>query len=419
MKKLFILPFILFSLLACNENLDFEAPIETVSFAVTDSFYVPYETALIYAEQKLNEEGGSTRAANINRKVAEHYEYVVNSTTRSTGGNEDVRFHVINFENNQGYALVSADSRTTPVYAYSSTGNLNIDEAIENCGFDEFMDAATAFYTKETRDFINPPTPIIPTPTNPIQQLPIVEYEGQMYYVESLNCTVQNSGGILIKATWGQGWPYNYYCGSNNAASDIGYHNAAGCGPIAAAQIMSYFKYPASHDGYTLNWNAITSASYFYNIYPQISDNAKAVARLIHLVGDEANANYGTTTGTYIANMDDMFRAFGYSCTGPVNFNSQIVKTSLDNSSPVYFRGQDSNDNAHAWVIDSYKQNVINNTYYYTYEPYNKYITTTTLVSMYYHCNWGWDGSANGWFLNVFDGYNIDNRMIYNIRPNK
>ena len=422
MKKLFILPFILFSLLACNENVDFENPAETTSYAFVDSFYVPFETALTYAEQMLNKENGSTRTS-TKRKVAEHYEYITNNATRSTGENIDVRFHVINFENNQGFALVSADSRTTPVYAYSSTGNLNIDESIENSGFGDFMDAATEHYAMEidfTGDLLPvTPTPITPVPTNPIQQLPMVELDGEKYYVYSVDATISNPGGILVNATWGQGWPYNYYCGENtNATVDEGFRNVAGCGPIAAAMIMSYHKHPASHNGYTFDWNAITSMSCFPFTFPYIDNNAKAAARLINQVGIEADADYGLTTPTTITKIYRMFKDFGYSCTGPVDFNPNNIRTSLNNDLPIFLSGKNSQDKGHGWVVDSYEQNIITNTYYYSYEPFEKYMTKTLQISMYYHCNWGWEGTNNGWFLNVFEGLNINNKMIYDIQPN-
>ncbi len=35
---------------------------------------------------------------------------------------------------------------------------------------------------------------------------------------------------------------------------------------------------------------------------------------------------------------------------------------------------------------------------------------------MYFHCNWGWDGYANGYFLsNAFDVYTNDVQMVNNI----
>lgn len=444
MKRKLIYFFSVLAIIACtNEDLPDFTTHEEYNKNAIDSFYVPYETALQHALKVLNHDSAATRALGTERKVSNHYEYVANKATRSNGGGDtEVRFHVINFEDNQGFALVSADSRTTPVYAYSETGNLDMDDAIENSGFDVFMVAAEEYYMNEIilptlPDTIDTgtPTPITPVPGNPILQLPIVEFNGVYYYLGGDDVVCTNPGGILLGVEWHQDWPYNYYCGRNDSTNMYaGYLNRAGCGPIAAAQIMSYFKYPASFDGYTFDWEKM-SQRYFPNDFsPRISESAKSVAHLVNLIGIESKAIYGVSTSTYIADMDDMFRNFGYSCTGPVDYNVSKVMESLDNSSPVYFRGQNNSNSSsgHAWVIDAYRQSKSTRIYYHMQEPYNIYTTTITYGDVYYHCNWGWinednsayslTGNHNGWYLDVFSvngsNYSSHRQMIYNIAPN-
>ena len=388
---------------------------------VVDSFYVSYETALKYARNVLADTMQTRVAA---RSVANHYEYVANKITRSANDDVEVRFHVINFDDNQGFALVSADSRTTPVYAYSETGNIDIDNAIENSGFADFMDAAIEYYIMETglEDSIggqllpkDPTLPLTPVPTNPIQLLPTVQIDGVNYYSESSTMIIKNAGGVLLNVEWDQCFPYSYYCGENSNG-----YNAAGCGPIAAAQIMSYFKYPLSYGGYTFDWEGITSTTSF----SYLSNAAMSAARLINLIGISAGANYGVETMTKINDMDDMFRSFGYSCSGPEDYEVSKIKESLNSYSPIYFRASEPGaDAGHAWVIDAYKQTIINSTYYHSYEPFDVYITTTSYGEMYYHCNWGWGGTYNAWCLDVFKISNVcelskNRRMIYNIKPN-
>ena len=179
---------------------------------MVDSFYVSYETALKYARNVLADTMQTRVAA---RSVANHYEYVANKITRSANDDVEVRFHVINFEDNQGFALVSADSRATPVYAYSETGNIDLDDAIENSGFGDFMDAAIEYYIMETslKDSIggqllpkDPTLPLTPVPTNPILQLPIVEQDGIRYHVCGEDIKLQNPGGVLVDVEWNQCW---------------------------------------------------------------------------------------------------------------------------------------------------------------------------------------------------------------------
>ena len=440
MKKYFLYLLGALATIACtnDEISELSSPEECKSLVV-DSFYVPYETALKYALEAIdNGSTTMTRVASPERRVASHYEYVANKMTRSASDDVEARFHVINFEDNKGFALVSADSRTTPVYAYSETGNIDIDNAIENSGFGDFMEAAEEYYIMETSlgDSIggqllpkDPTLPITPVPTNPIQMLPIVELDGVNYYLGGSDVSCTNPGGVLLGVEWHQVWPYNYYCGLNpDQGRYEGERNSAGCGPIAAAQIMSYFKYPLSFGGYTFDWNGIVSSPYFLEVYPQISNSAKSAARLINLIGIEANAVYGRSTDVSIGDMYGMFRTFGYSCSTPSGHNPSNIKESLDNNSLVCFGGINNTRDGHLWVIDSYKQTQIINIYYHMQEPYDVYRTTVTYGNIYYHCNWGWvnnenttfgaSDNCNGWYLDVFRGFCNDKVMIYNIRPN-
>ena len=75
---------------------------------------------------------------------------------------------------------------------------------------------------------------------------------------------------------------------------------------------------------------------------------------------------------------------------------SWLIKDQLDRGWPIVYRGY-SDDAGHAWNMDGYQED-------------------------YYHCNWGWGGSANGYFYfdNLNGGWNnfIDNHAaLLNIIP--
>ncbi len=428
MKKTLFSYFALLALIAC-ENEVFETDVVLQPQAVVaDSFYVSYETALQYAARVLDE-GDSTAVTRASvRSVADHYEYVANKATRSAGEAE-VRFHVINYEDNQGYALVSADSRTTPVYAYSTTGNINIDDAVENTGFGDFMDAATDYYIAELETAETPAstiTPVLPTPVDTIFELPIEVIDGVIYFVKSEEYSETNPKGILIETEWKQNWPYNYYCGERNNSSSYGYRNPAGCGPIAASQVMSYYMYPSSYGECVFEWNKIL-ASYRYNdVYPNISDNAKAAAYFINKVGVAANALYSVDSSVTNSDISSLLRKMGYLFSGLSSYSITNVISSLDNSYPIIVSGLNSNSEGHMWVVDAYRRFLLKKIYYYESVPHNIYKVKTIQMSMYTHCNWGYGNDKNSntcWCLNVFDSpygaFNVDVKMFYNIRPNK
>lgn len=434
MKKLLFLFISFVAFCSCdNEEFDFTAPVEAQSEIAVDSFYVSFEEALAQAEKML---AGTTttRASATKRKVANHHEYVANRSTRATGDDVEVRFHVINFEDNQGFALVSADSRTTPVYAYSETGNLDIEDATENTGFGDFMDAATEYYIAEAEWSgsdnqllpTDPTTPIIPIPMDSIVQLPLEILDGEVYHVKTEERNESNPNGILIDAEWSIKWPYNYYCGSGNIGSSYwGNRNSAGCGPVAAAQIMSYYQYPLSYGEYIFNWDRILSSAKYADEYPSISEEALATAYFIHKVGVTANARY--EEDAYVTNNDisQLFKKMGYDFDGHTSYSSYEMRSSLNNSHPVLLSGLKSNSNdGHMWVIDAYNRKLEVKTYYHQRQPHDIYRVISQVLSMYTHCNWGYGNDKNSsscWCLNVYTSplgtFNRDIRFFYNIKP--
>ena len=273
------------------------------------------------------QEEQSTRVQN--RTVENHEIYVANKKTRMVGDSIDVRFHVINFDNNQGFALVSADSRTTSIYAYSTTGHLDMEDAIANTGFGDFMEDATEFYKEEIingKVIPGDPEPIDTTHVKykDIPLLPLVEIDGGYYHIREGDREVRYTTGELLSVAWEQIYPYNYYC-EENADVSVVYHGKApaGCGPIAATQIMSYYQYPYSAVGTTFNWSLImTSPS-----YTSLTTASMETAHLIKAIGETANATYGSSIGVTIDNIGSMFKKFGYSIIGSADFDYSKIQS--------------------------------------------------------------------------------------------
>ena len=120
MRKILFVMFAALAFVACEK--DFQPTTEMVDLEnVVQSNKISLNQALVYAENSINGIGTSTRSTS--RKVKSTEIFVAKPSTRSVES-EEVSFYLINYENNEGYAMVSTDSRTTPVYAYSDEGNL-------------------------------------------------------------------------------------------------------------------------------------------------------------------------------------------------------------------------------------------------------------------------------------------------------
>ena len=364
------------------------------------------------------QEEQSTRVQN--RTVENHEIYVANKKTRMVGDSIDVRFHVINFDNNQGFALVSADSRTTSIYAYSTTGHLDMEDAIANTGFGDFMEDATEFYKEE---IIN--GKVIPGEPEPIDtmhikykdipMLPLVEIDGEEYHMAFKSDTLYNVGKML-SVEWHQDFPYNYYCPSipSSLASlfpDLSGKAAVGCAPLAAGQIFSYYQKPLSALGYSFDWASIMSSP----SYVALSPASLATAHLLRAIGDTMESVYGVETSTYNSKLNAAYQSYGYMVTGPVAMSTAILNSSLANSHPVHAIGYNGNG-GHSWVIDGVISYTNTTTYYYSYPPYNMYKRSST-SSCYYHCNYGVRYLSNTWCIDAFGHFGNDKQILYDIYP--
>ena len=120
MKKILFILFAALAFVACEK--DYQSVIEKTDLeTVVQNNKVSLKQALLYAENSINGINPTTRSAE--RKVKSTEIYVAKPATRSAESTE-VSFYLINYENNEGFAMVSTDSRTTPVYAYADEGNI-------------------------------------------------------------------------------------------------------------------------------------------------------------------------------------------------------------------------------------------------------------------------------------------------------
>lgn len=414
---LLILPFLL---LSCKDEETFilnEIP------PTYSSHYVSYEQALDKALAFLTNNNSTTRAQSF--KVKSHYEFSANNNyeirTRATDLIEDtidIRFHVINFEDNAGFALVSADDRTTPIYAYSTESNLDLEEGIANTGLSTFMEGAILRYREEIR-LLPVIGPWIPDPAAEDSFLlcPRTIYNGQECYVKYHDHRQQVSP--LLTTLWNQSSPYNYYCPIINGQSWAGYENraAAGCVTIALAQIMAYYNYPNNWD-----WGLIhTSPSYSEGIH---NETTNEVAQFVYDVAISANISWGIQSSSNIYNANSALENWNYITSAVQDFDCGNVVNSLKVNQPVYCRGtQPGTNEGHAWVIDGYNHTTTFATYYAIPLPHVKLGESSFGSPFFYHCNWGWGGNNNGYFIDTFSisegqSFSANTKIIYYAHPN-
>lgn len=315
----------------------------------------------------------------------------------------DTLLYAVDFEDNNGFLIISANKLTEPILAIIDTGKFNDSEDVENEGFKYFMEAAEEYVSNTIAG---------------IEPNPGVESPRLVFYNDTL--TITKMPEYRLEVLWGQGWPENQYCPNK----------IAGCVPVAAAQVLSYFK-PSLNmnltfvekpkDSVIINWNELcnhtNSISSYYpsqstidNHYSDCNANSDAhdmLALMIRQLGVEASAIYNTSsteayTFLVINYIKNILPNNNY-----VNINGSKFYDAIAGGGIALVEGFTAGDEGHAWVIDGTYRIEYRITTYYNYSPttgeYDSK-TTRTETTNYVHCNWGWNGVQNGFFLDgIYD----------------
>lgn len=324
---------------------------------------------------------------------------------KSTTNAVDTLAYIVNFANEEGFALIAADDRVSnPILAYTESGNYDEDYINKNipalAGMIEdsynYVKYEIAKFEEEKDSLLTVADSILKSGRYPKvdNQLKTI-YTGTAYLYVS-----EYESPTLLSTTWGQGSPYNDsvgYCSTHPANN-----NVAGCMATAVAQVMAYWKYPQTMYGHTFDWVGMTSDKYGSNV--SVEDQ-KSIAYLFKLIGVYNQMRYKCYiegSGSYWSNTKPWLQyVLGYNIIDG-DYNWYDVWQYLRVGAPVIITAKDPYVNkAHAWVLDGYQSvNYIANTYVVDSETGAYVITSSTpTVECYIHNNWGWDGTGNGYFL--------------------
>ena len=237
---------------------------------------------------------------------------------------------------------------------------------------------------------------------------------------------------LLVNIAWNQGDPYNLLCPTLTNASGETERTVTGCVATATAQVMRYYKWPAKgtgsnsytweKGGKTLSVDFSKSTYDWDNMIETYNSNSStieknAVAKLMYDCGVSCNMEYnlssaGGSAASAYDQVEGLYNYFGYDLGMEhltrdyyklTDWNS-IIKNEIDNSRPILYRGTGSGG-GHAFIIDGYN------------------------ASGYFHFNWGWGGSSDGYFVTTAlnpgelgigggaGGYNYNQGMTIGIQP--
>ena len=288
-----------------------------------------------------------------------------------------IMIYAVDFEPS-GFVLIAGDDRVHPVLGYS----YEYDYSSENIPI-QLTDLLEE-YKKEINHAIS----------QDVQQDNEIQNEWVTVLDENYDEPVTRNVGPLIQARFNQPSPWNLMCPSDTDGP--GGHALVGCVAVSMVQVMHYWSYPdvgfGSH-GYNHNQYGYLFADFgeaFYNFDDMPNNIATSASQLLlYHAGVAIDMGYGPSgsgawVGThYPCAMSAMEEHFLYKNT--IHFEEKndysnsswinIMQDELGFGRPVIYRGYDNNGaGGHAWNIDGYEDD-------------------------YFHCNWGWGGSYNGYFL--------------------
>lgn len=328
------------------------------------------------------------------------------SSTRSVSGSEDFKLHstintesgsaaVYLFSNDNSSLILSADDGTPIVLGILDSP---IPENSENAEFKYWMKK----YASQIEWLRN----------NPQQAQTRAEVEA-----------AKEAIGPLLTTKWDQGSPYN------DQSPDVdGTRSYSGCVATAMSQVMNYHEWPekgtGSHSYKATTANKTMSCDFskitfdwknMLDTYSGSSTQAqkKAVADLLYACAVSVEMDFSPNgSGAWSENVPGaLVNYFNYDKALKIEYRDFYTQTAwndkvydeLTKYGPVYYAGS-SDDGAHAFVCDGYKDG-------------------------YYHINWGWSGSLDGYYLlsALFPGtqqgaggstgaYNFDQLLLHGVQ---
>lgn len=298
------------------------------------------------------------------------------------------RFYVYDRGRNGGFVVVAGDDRLPQVLGYGKSGDFSAS----------VLPSSVQYWMNE----MNRQIAFLQSHDDVAAHMPVKREEAV---------------GPLLTTLWDQGTPYNDLCPTYIDNKGIEQRAVTGCVATACAQVMNYHQWPSVGTGshsYVCNVNDMTptqlSADFSQSHYRwdlmldyydenSSAESCEAVAKLMSDVGISMNMGYGSSSGAYETTaMQSLKRYFKYgnNCYllerdyfGADEWD-QILVDEISALRPIVYCGYDLSGmegGGHAFVLDGFDNDG------------------------YFHVNWGWGGTYDGYFLFTAlspSGYNFE-----------
>ncbi|MBE9461936.1 C10 family peptidase [Dyadobacter subterraneus] len=445
MKKIIVLFFIFIlsvSLFKCKQEIISDDLVNNKSLRIS-SFEVDKETALkvahkIYRSQqnlkneRLSNEIDTTSFVSTTKQVKDKEGNLIMYLIEISRFVKDSS----NSKYEERFFVISADRKVTPVLAM---GENKIDFDGDNPGLKIWRDYVGGIIV-DAKKTLSKPNPEIDALWQKYAETGVTaRLMGSPYD----DCTDPPCPGgpcpldeysetsVLLPTSWGQGEVYNYFCPTKSSC-DCG-KTTPGCGAVAAAQIMNFYQKPNTYVQGTSNYNIYYPLpnSVTYNSVINCLPNSSEImiAGLIKRAAGDMYMTYGFSGCASFNWREDTKKAFqaaSYSNMGTrKSWNDygviDAIRYEIEGGHPAIMDATTKflgfND-WHIFDLDGFRRYKT----YYKQDPNNPMSGCLGYEYYYFHINWGWNGSDNGFYgLNNFTGsgnvYDTALNVTYGMRP--
>lgn len=315
--------------------------------------------------------------------------------------NDTTLIYICNFKN--GFVIASADDVARPILGFSDEHSFDVNDMAPAVELVLNNYKKAILYAKRTK----------------VTASLEIQNEWQSFINNTLDRSFYTPSSYLIQTTWNQSGGYhnsspvryNHFCPSHYDQNGDSCKTVVGCGAVALAQILHYWACDVYPHGTVYNNNEnvslnLSDQSYeWYIMLPKNADiyNAQLLADCAMAINSDfgcelTSSNPATIRSKLVNNYGFEQSVYLIKSIYSDNVWTDTLKYNLNNRYPIIYVGFDTIHGGHAWVIDGYNN-------------YN-----------YFHCNFGWGGRHDAWFLLtsiIPDGYNFNYNQsaLLNIYP--
>lgn len=331
------------------------------------------------------------------RRIKSSYSRPIATPGSRSEETDSAVIYVFNFEDEEGYAIMSGDTTLPSLISLTESGSLEEGDVIDDPGVAKFLEGMEGYHNDQKQNLAQ--AVVIETTIGASSYDVYGEWENIVYHQNGV-CPVK----------WGQEEPYNKYCPRENFESTV-----TGCAATALAQLMAIYKYPQSYNDYTFSWEDMTSRSSGEACSKKGQDD---IARLMQQLGlkDNLNMDYGVKqSGAKNKNIIRTLRSFGYSTPNErKDYKTSDIIEDLKNGYGVLIGGQSQKkvtkilgitvyvdyDGGHLWLAHGLLERRRTVAHY----SGNVCLSRSYESQWYPLCNWGWNGKCDGYYFSgAFD----------------